>query len=133
MLHEVDGLSDDGLTASSRVPERDEHDVAGEERDGREPSPSMPDRETVEPDRAFEPSDSRHEQQLDQHDVRAEEPRELTDCRCDATRSAERVEATVAEPQPDDHDGVGSDDGPDVASPIVVQLRARRRGCLRPK
>ena len=104
VLHEVDGLSDDGLTASSRVPKGDEHDVASEERDGREPSPSMPDRETIEPDRALEPPDARHEQELEQHDVRAEEACELTDCCCDAARSTERVEAAVAEPQPDDHD-----------------------------
>ncbi len=127
MLHEVGDLGDDRLTAAHGVPECDERDVAGEERDSREPRPAMPDREAIETDRLFQPSDSRHQQQLDQHDVRAEEPGELTDSRCGASRSAEREQATVAEPQPDHHDGVRRDHDPDVPGPILVCLRAGGR------
>ena len=85
---EITGLRDQRHVAALRVAERREHRVPGEEPHRREAVPAVPDRQAVEPDLAFEPRNTRHQQELDQHRVRAGERGELAGRGRDTARPA---------------------------------------------
>ena len=72
----------------------------------------MPNRETVEADTTLEPRDSRHQQQLEQHGVCADQAGELARSGRESTGAARVREAAVTQPEAGDYDGVGDDDHP---------------------
>ena len=98
---------------------RDEQD------DGGEAGPAMPDRQAVEAEHALEPADAGHQEQLDEHGEGAVEAGELADRGQRPAGVVQRVETAVAQPQGEDHDGVGDDDDADV--PGAVGARRPRR------
>jgi len=75
---EVARLRPQGDPVGLRVPDRREHDVAGDEPHGSEAEPPVPHREVVETHGALQPRDARHEEDLDEDRVRSDERRQLT-------------------------------------------------------
>ena len=73
-----------------RVPTVVNTTCADEEPHGGEAGPAVPDREPVEPDRALEPRDARHQQQLHEHRVRPEQRGELPDRGREPARTGRR-------------------------------------------
>ena len=75
----VTELRDDVAPVAHRVPDGREHAVAEEQPDRRETQPAMGDRQAVHPEDLVEPRAARHEDELDEREIGAEQGRDLAD------------------------------------------------------
>lgn len=103
------GLLPQRLVGARRIPHRDQHRVRDEQCDCRESVPPVPDGEAVQTHVPLEPGHSGHEEQLQQHGVRADQAGQLPRRGSEPTRPARIRQASVAEPQTDHDHRVGRD------------------------
>ena len=100
--------------------------MRGDQGQARRTVAPVPRRHAVEADRV-EHRQAREQQQLDQREVRAEQPGHPPQARQQRRRVVDVAQAALAHPQPDDHDAVGRDQHAEVpAGEHPSRARAQR-------
>ena len=102
LLDQPGGLAGQRAIVGERVGRRDQHGVAEQQHDAGDPVPAVPDREAVEAGEPVEHGQAREQEQLDQHQVGAEQAAQPGDLGQHAGGALAVARAGGARPERDD-------------------------------